>query len=208
LQFLDKTLERIIQRFESEYPETRVNVTFATQSDTAHLSSISVPPCAAETSSDVRIAAESAELDADNDDDDDGAIRIPLRRNGSDVSLASRQAHEEGLMHRFGQLVRRDIFRPETLDHAHGTTGHEVEAPHLQDLRRRLESLDGVEIREKVERVGPDAMFEAIGATAKELAWLEQQDPEGLEALKEDRMTALCNMWNQGPKTDQGSRKV
>lgn len=194
LQFLDKTLERIIQRFESEYPETRINVTSATQPDIASLSPSSEKFGATETSSGVRPVAEIVELDADNDDDDDGAIRIPLRRNGSDVSLASRQAHEEGLMHRFGQLMRRDIFRPETLDHAHGTTGHEVEAPHLQDLRRRLELLEGVEIRERLERLGPDAMFEAIGATAKELALLEQQDPEGLEALKKERMTALCNI--------------
>lgn len=169
-----------------------------------------VPPSssslgAAENSSGIRSIAEGPDMDADNDDDDDGAIRIPLRRNGSDVSLASRQAQEEGLMHRFGQRVRRDILRPETLDHAHGTTGHEVEATYLQDLRKRLESLDGVEIREKVGRLGPEAIFEAIGATAKELAWLEEHDPEGLEAVKEEHLAALYNM---GVHADQGIRKV
>ncbi len=133
-------------------------------------------------------------MEADNDEDDEEVIKIPLRRHGSDVSLASRQAHEEGVMHRLGQRVRRDILRPETPDHAHGTTGDEVEPLHLQDLRRRLESLDGAEIREKVERVGPEALLEAIGATAKELALLEQQDPAGFEALKEERLTALYNM--------------
>lgn len=152
--------------------------------------------------------AKDPDVDAENEDDDDGSIRLPLRRNGSDVSLASRQAQEEGLMHRFGQRVRRDILRPETLDHAHGTTGHEVEATHLQDLRRRLENLDGVEIREKMVRLGPDAIFEAIGATAKELAWLEEHDPEGLEAVKEEHLAALYNMGDRGVHVEQGTRKV
>lgn len=165
-------------------------------------------PSAAENPSDIGTTAKDTDVDADNDDDDDESIRIPLRRNGSDVSLASRQAQEEGLMHRFGQRVRRDILRPETLDHAHGTTGHEVEATHLQDLRRRLEALDGVEIRQKVAELGPDAIFEAIGATAKELAWLEEHDPEGLEAVKEEQLAALYNMGNQGVHAEQGTQKV
>ena len=65
-------------------------------------------------------------------------------------------------MHRFGQRIRRDIFRPQTEDHAHGTTGTEEEAEPLQELRRRLESLEGEEIRAKVEKYGPDATLEEI----------------------------------------------
>lgn len=201
-------MERIIQRFENEYPETRVNASSPNQSEIGYISPSSGSPSAAEHPSGIRTTAKDADVDADNDDDDDGSIRIPLRRNGSDVSLASRQAQEEGLMHRFGQRMRRDILRPETLDHAHGTTGHEVEATHLQDLRRRLEALDGAEIREKVAQLGPEAIFEAIGATAKELAWLEEHDPEGLEAVKEEHLAALYNMGNQGVHAEQGTQKV
>ena len=198
-------MERIIQRFENEYPETRVDAPSTNPSDIEYLPPSSDPSGAAEH---IRAITESPEIDADNDDDDDEAIRIPLRRNDSDNSLASRQAQEEGLMHRFGQRVRRDILRPETLDHAHGTTGHEVEATHLQDLRKRLEALDGVEIRERLKQMGPEAMFEAIGATAKELAWLEEHDPEGLEAVREEHLAALFNMEILRVQAEEGSGKV
>lgn len=133
----------------------------------------------------------------EDEDDDDGTIRIPLLRRSSNLSLTSRQAQEEGQMHRFGQRIRRDILRPETLDYAHGTTGNEVEAQHLQDLRTRLESLNGAEIQEKVRLFGYDAVLEAIGATAEDLLLLEKQDPEGFEQFKEARLSALYNMGNQ-----------
>lgn len=202
-------MERIIQRFENEFPETRISASLPKQShDVGYVSSSSSSHSATENRTDIGLTAKDVDVDADNDDDDDGSIRNPLRRHGSDVSLASRQAQEEGLMHRFGQRVRRDILRPETLDHAHGTTGHEVEATHIQDLRRRLEALDGVEIREKVAQLGPEAIFEAIGATAKELAWLEENDPEGLEAVKEEHFAALYNMGNQEVHAEQGTQKV
>ena len=65
-------------------------------------------------------------------------------------------------MHRFGQRIKRDILRPQTEDHAHGTTGHEEEPEHLQELRRRLEALKGDEIRAKVEKYGADATLQEI----------------------------------------------
>ena len=94
-------------------------------------------------------------------------------------------------MHRFGQRVKRDILRPESEDYAHGTTGTEVEADHLQDLRRRLESLGGSEIKDKVESMGPEAVYEALGATAEELAAMKTQNPEGWAKMKEVRGAAL-----------------
>lgn len=133
---------------------------------------------------------------AEDEDDDDGTIRIPLLRRSSNLSLTSRQAQEEGQMHRLGQRIRRDILRPETLDYAHGTTGNEVEAKHLQDLRARLEGLNGAEIQEKVRLFGHEALLEAIGATAEDLLLLEKQDPEGFEQFKEARLSALYNMGN------------
>lgn len=133
----------------------------------------------------------------EDEEDDDGAIKIPLLRRGSNVSLTSRHTQEEGQMHRFGQRMRRDILRPETLDYAHGTTGDEVEARHLRELRTRLEGLDGAEIQEKVQRFGHENVLEAIGATAEDLLLLEKQDPEGFDQFKEARLSALYNMYNQ-----------
>lgn len=47
-------------------------------------------------------------------------------------------------------------------DHAHGTTGTEEEPEHLRELRRRLEGLEGEEIRAKIERYGADATLREI----------------------------------------------
>ena len=95
-------------------------------------------------------------------------------------------------MHRFGQRVKREILRPETQDYAHGTTGTEVEAEYLKDVRRRLESFEGSEIKDKIERMGPEALYEAIHATAEELAVMEKNDPEGLTKIKKVRGAALA----------------
>lgn len=95
-------------------------------------------------------------------------------------------------MHRFGQRIKRDILRPETEDYAHGTTGTETEAKHINDLRRLLEGFEGNEIKEKVERLGPDAVLEAISATADELAEWERTDPWKFDEVKEVREKALA----------------
>jgi hypothetical protein len=61
-------------------------------------------------------------------------------------------------MHRFGQQVRRDILRPQSLDHAHGTTGEEVEAQHLRLLGDKLEAMAGGRSK-RVDRFGPEAVL-------------------------------------------------
>lgn len=195
LKFLDSTLERMIQRFENEYPETRLQ-SFPQPDHNPLLANpaFSVPqhpPTGRDTTS-----PEAA--DPDPDSEPDQAIRVPVHRQGSEVSLASRQAQEEGRMHRFGQRMRRDILRPETLDYMHGTTGQEVEDSHLQELRAKLEELNGAEIRDKVHKLGPDGVFEAIGATVEELRALEREDPDG---YREVRLAALRNMEDNAPES-------
>lgn len=195
LQFLDLTLERMIQRFENEYPETRL------EPSPQHPTCLPTPlvafsPCPTPQLQPT-VVSDQETLDPDPESETDQAIRIPPVRQGSDVSLASRQAQEEGRMHRFGQRMRRDILRPETLDYAHGTTGQETEASHLQDLRRRLEAIPGAEIRDKVRALGPEALLKAIGATVEELRMLERSD--NLEGLTDAQVAALENMDENGP---------
>ena len=205
LQFLDSTLERVIQRFESEYPETRLTTSSSSSKvfDPNHDTNL-VPSTG---KSPVSPSGDDPDAEESSEEDDAGAIKIPLLRRSSDVSLASRsQAQEEGLMHRFGQRVRRDILRPQSLDYAHSTTGEETEAQHLQELRKKLDGLDGAEIRQRMERVGPEALFEAIGATAEELFKLENQDPEVFEILKEAKLTELYNLG--GPDTKKADTKT
>ena len=163
----------MILRFEDEYPETRIlppnppyELSEASGSTPSSLERTSV---IATVKPDRRLSnADPVYLD-DSDPDDPEEIKTSISRRSSDISLASRQAQEEGRMHRFGQRMRRDLLRPQTLDYAHGTTGEETEAEHLQLLRKRLENLGGDEIQETIKRLGPKAMYDAVDATAEEL---------------------------------------
>lgn len=96
-------------------------------------------------------------------------------------------------MHRFGQQIRRDVLRPQVLDYAHGTTGHEVEAQHLQELRARIEAMSGSEIKAQVETLGAEAVLQKLGTTAEELLLLHQQDPESFEIFRESQLMAQHN---------------
>ena len=96
-------------------------------------------------------------------------------------------------MHRFGQRLRREILKPETEDHAHGTTGTETPPEHEKELRRRLEEFDGERIRKHVKEVGMEGVLEAIGASARELEELERTQPgKGVEERKRMRERALA----------------
>ena len=177
----------MIQRFEDEFPECRLRRPHPsppaddTLSEAGSLPSSFTNPFSSEGTD----ATSLTTVDA-VDDDEEAVVRVPMSRQHSDVSLASRfLTQEEGQMHRFGQQIRRDILRPELQDYAHGTTGTEVEPQHLQKLRQRLEALDGAEIKDRVDQFGSEAVLRELGATAEELRFLEQQDPEGFEKFKE-----------------------
>ena len=200
LQFLDSTLERMILRFEDEYPECRIDSPLpklpadgSTSESDSLPSSFTNPWTSPMPAMDLHDVTE----------DDEQAVKVPMSRHNSDVSLASRfLTQEEGQMHRFGQQLRRDVLRPQSQDYAHGTTGNEVEAEHLQELRAKLEKLSGNEIKEKVERLGPDAALHELGATAKELWLLQRQDPESLEKF---RNTQLMTEYNRQGNLEKAS---
>ncbi|KAI5306839.1 hypothetical protein KEM56_006863 [Ascosphaera pollenicola] len=103
LLFLDSTLERMIRRFEDEFPDCRLpavtkkasSEASVTQNETAN-----APPTAG-----VEGIAEFEDA-ADND-----PFAIRLSRTNSNTSLHSRWlTSEEGRMHRVSQHVRRDIL--------------------------------------------------------------------------------------------------
>ena len=156
LLFLDQTLERMILRFEEEYPECRLSPhTSLLPPDTQPSDSEPSPTLRPQPTP----ISHTHHIPAVTDNIITARISTPpaLSRTGSDVSLASRsQLFEEGRMHRFGQQVRREVLRPQQLDHAHGTTGEEREARHLQLLREKLEGISGGEFRGLVEERGVD----------------------------------------------------
>lgn len=196
----------MIQRFEDEYPECRI----LHPNPNEIISDIASTASSYDTT---LLTAATTDMPSPDPEDDNYVPLIrpqSLSRRPSSPSLASRQAQEEGRMHRFGQRFKRDILRPETEDYAHGTTGTEVEAEHLQDLRRRLESFEGSEIRATVERLGPDGLFEAAGATPEDLEGWRKKDPEGFEKLMETRGDALkiFHGQQQSPPDHMGNRHV
>jgi hypothetical protein len=183
----------MIYRFEDEYPETRIqplNTTYENFSDAGSTPSpLDHTSVIATVQPDRKFSnPEHVYLD---DSETDEVIKAPISRRSSDISLASRQAQEEGRMHRIGQRMRRDLLRPQTLDYAHGTTGEETEAEHLQLLRKKLENLGGEEIQETVQRLGPEGLYEAVGATAEELLQMQRGNPEGQKYLRDIRVTPL-----------------
>jgi hypothetical protein len=125
---------------------------------------------------------------------DDEDLAEKLARHPSDTTLQAHKLNlEEGQMHRFGQNLRRDILRPQTLDHAHGTTGEEIEEAHLTALREKLEALRGDEIRGKIDKMGMEEALKSIGASAEELLSLQRDDPEAFEMFKQSQIHANAN---------------
>ncbi|MCJ1243359.1 hypothetical protein MMC30_000556 [Trapelia coarctata] len=203
LQFLDLTLERMIRRFEDEYPECRIA---PPEPESSVEEPVSDPGSLPSPSKDSSIHEKASIDDVDPTEDDEQSVTVHLSRHNSDVSLAARLiTQEEGQMHRFGQQIRRDVLRPQVLDYAHGTTGHEVEAQHLQELRAQIEAMSGSEIKEKVETLGAEAALRHLGTTAEELLLLQQQDPEGFEKFRESQLMA---QHNQGHAPGSSSEAV
>ena len=179
----------MIQRFEEEYPETRLQPSVA-QTDQEDPPS---PPERVSLDDTSPVSHRNEAFGAGNEAEweSNGVRRASITRRGSDASLASRQAQEEGRMHRFGQRMRRELLHPQTLDHAHGTTGEdEPEAQHLRELRERIERIPGDEIRQKMSELGPDGLFKAMGTTVDELKALEERDP----MIREGRLMELYNI--------------
>ena len=202
LTFLDTTLQRMIQRFEDEYPECRVEPPVPLTGTNETLSDAGddlAPTGQSSVYGTVKPEAETVPTDDEND-----ATVKPISRHNSDVSLFSRHfTNEEGRMHRFGQQMRREVFRPENIDHAQNvSTGKEAEVQHLQTLRLRLEAIDGQQMKDRVFRLGYSGALAELGITAEELRLLERQDPETFDKLREAQETAQFNL-REAPESDE-----
>lgn len=192
LGYLDATLERMIQRFEDEYPECRQAARARADTST---SAMSIPSAGHSSSFNNPFSATHEAINtpthaSPEDDDEIGSLRR-ASRHGSDVSLASRQlVDEEGRLHRFGQRMRREIMPPTyTEDHHWGTTGHGVEPAHVEQLRSQLEGMSSEQLRAEVEKKGIDQMVEELKITAEGLKVLEKSDPA---TWKKCRDAGMC----------------
>ncbi|KAI5308963.1 hypothetical protein KEM55_004407 [Ascosphaera atra] len=109
LLFLDTTLERMIGRFEDEFPDTRLQepskvITYWGHGKDAHGAPATLENAPAAS------ATEPAVVD-DEDVQDPDPFAVRLSRSNSNTSLHSRWlTSEEGRVHRVSQHVRRDIL--------------------------------------------------------------------------------------------------
>lgn len=209
LMFLDQTLLSMIQRFEEEFPDTRLapdnNNTTPPEASTSLASSFSSPHNPSER-------AELLNLPLDPDEADDEGLKPAMSRHNSDASLASRALTlEEGRLHRLGQHLRREVVDLTPSSPA-GTTpvnGHgsgdgetplaspaaaESHQQRLDVLKERLESTPGDELGPLVEKIGWKAVLEKVGANLEDLRALQEQDPEGWEQFRESQLTARANV--------------
>ncbi|KAK2781299.1 hypothetical protein FQN53_000643 [Emmonsiellopsis sp. PD_33] len=206
LQFLDFTLQRMIQRFEDEFPDTRLstetestNTTIPqrTPSQSSTGDSIEQSKLEDSTSLDAPPLSQSPDGETAIDDEDTDHYAIRLSRTSSNTSLHSRAlTSEEGRVHRFGQHFRRDIIGSEFENASDGSitvgSDHPGEA-HISALRERLERLRSSETQTRIELVGPDKALEELGSSLEELLALRERDPEAFATFKESQIAAQIN---------------
>jgi hypothetical protein len=194
---LDQTLERMIQRFEDEYPETKlatlevVNDLGAPNQAMADASLLSASVDSNPLST---VMSADDEFMPDGETAEHSAVR--MHRSPSSTSLVSKAfTDEEGRMHRFGQNLRREVLKPTPADdNLHGAGGDDAAEPtHFVSLHARLDELRGEEIRQRVEKDGVDIVIRQLGINAHDLMSLKEQDPEGFEAFRSSQLAAQIN---------------
>jgi hypothetical protein len=193
----------MIQRFEDEYPETRLHPsdTASTHSsiNTAGSQPSSSPPISTVPTLDNSITDITSQVDSDDDE------RPVLSRHNSDVSLASRHmSEEEGRLHRFGHRVRTGLFNPSRPTSSHDEDGNHPAfisgsmddhglPEHLRSLRMYFQQYSGDEMRNLIEGMGWEKAFDSITENAEELRNLERDDPAAFKIFKESQIAALKN---------------
>lgn len=200
LLFLDQTLQGMIQRFEDEYPETRLPTAFSDAAST-HSSVPSTSPPASTVPT-----LDNSVTDFNNQESDEEEPQYIRSRHNSDVNLASRHMSlEEGRLHRFGHRVRTGLLNPSrpTSAHADDDSPHPAYISgsmddyglpeHLRSLREIFQNYSGNEMRHMIEGVGWEKAFDSVVENAEELRNLERDDPAGFHLFKEAQIAALKN---------------
>lgn len=196
LQFLDVTLQRMIQRFEDEYPETRVIPPLSP--------AVPVPDTISQHSGDDdgtgSIGASgnlnSSQLDETGGDEEDAEhYAVRLSRTSSMTSLHSRaMTSQEGHIHRIGQNLRRDFLKP-SLVPGDGDEDFEYggDDSHIVALRQKLDLLHHEQSLSQFDDFDADMAYNHLGTTVDELYAAQQQDAEGFERFKQSQIAAQIN---------------
>ncbi|KAG0154992.1 hypothetical protein PDIDSM_565 [Penicillium digitatum] len=196
LQFLDMTLHKMIQRFEDEYPETRVlppppPATLVPDNNSQH---------SGDDDGTGSIGASgnlnSSQLDetgGDEEDADQYAVRHS--RTSSMTSLHSRaMTSQEGHIHRIGQNLRRDFLKPSLVPGGSDDDfEYEGDDSHIAALRQKLDLLHEQQSLSQFDDFDADMAYNHLGTTVDELYASQQQDAEGFERFKQSQIAAQIN---------------
>ncbi|KAL4915067.1 hypothetical protein BDW62DRAFT_189176 [Aspergillus aurantiobrunneus] len=206
LQFLDSTLQKMIQRFEDEYPETRI-IPQAVKPNQETSSQISGDDAYLATSlGNVQLAGTTADNDNAVDDDEGDQYAVRLSRASSITSLHSRaMTSEEGQVHRLGQNIRRDFLNPLDQDEE-GESPEPMDEFHIAALRDKLDRLHEEQTRSRFGSVGADKAFQELGSTVEDLWAIQRQDSEAYEKFKQSQIAAQINSGRRTPSISDNSR--
>lgn len=200
LLFLDQTLSGMIERFENEFPDTRLYLGIPPHqqpSISSSLESTESGPLSNDfmASSSTTFGTEASAPESDVDEE--LHVGSSMKRKSSDVSLASRAlAIEEGRIHRLGHKVRQDLIDvPGTGVPVSESDAHAEWAPgsHMAEVATRLAEISGPELRDIVEQEGWEGVMEKMGANLEELRQLQMKDPTGWQQFKESQLMARAN---------------
>ncbi|KAI5271491.1 RNI-like protein [Aureobasidium subglaciale] len=200
LLFLDQTLSGMIERFEDEFPETRLRLDIPPHQQNISLSSSLESTESGPLSNDFMASSattfgtETSAIESDLEED----LHVgSMRRKASDVSLASRALSiEEGRIHRIGQKVRQDIIDVPIVAQTSESDAHAEWAPgsHMADIASKLADMSGPELRVLVDQEdGWEGVMQTMGANLEELQQLQMKDPQGWEQFKESQLKARAN---------------
>lgn len=190
LQFLDFTLHKMIQRFEDQYPETRLPPVVPTSvaPDTGSQHSSEDANGVGAPGSNLNNSMIENENAVDDEETDQYAIH--LSRTSSMTSLHARaMTSEEGHVHRLGQNLRRDFLNPSL---GEGEIDEDDQS-HLVALREKLERLHEQQSQSPFDSAHAEEAFEKLGNTVDELWAAQRQDAEGFEKFKQSQIAAQIN---------------
>lgn len=173
----------MIQRFEDEYPETRIPLQASTAPESGG-SQHSGDEGNGITSTDANLSSSLQDIENAIDDEETDQYAICLSRTSSMTSLHSRaMTSEEGHVHRLGQNLRRDFLNPSFGE------GDSNDESHVAALREKLDRLHG----EQSESPFEDKAFEELESTVNELWAAQRQDAESFETFKQSQIAAQIN---------------
>ncbi|GKZ23653.1 hypothetical protein AbraIFM66951_010075 [Aspergillus brasiliensis] len=211
LQFLDFTLQRMIQRFEDEYPETRIIPqsipSYAIQDTSSQGSNDDGWNGPVSDSNQLNGTCADAEAVVD-DEEEQYAVR--LSRSSSITSLHSRaMTSEEGHVHRLGQNIRRDFLQPSFDQADDDMSAFSFDESHMAALRDKLDRLQEEQTHAPFESVDADKALGDLGTTVEELWAARKNDAETFERFRQSQIAAQFNSGKRTsstiPRTSNGS---